>query len=557
MKFEDYEYIRPNIKEIEESISTQTTNLVNAKNIEEARLTVENYFKIYNNFDSMYTLCYIRNSLNTTDSFYELENDFFDNNSPVIESYFKKYEEALLNTKFKDELKGIYGEYFFEKLECSFAVFSDKIIDELVTESKLVSKYEKLQASAKIPFDGKILNLSQVSKYTQNEKRETRLAAHRAVAKFYEDNQEAFNDIYSSLLKVRDKMAKKMGYENYVDFGYLRLGRTDYKAKDVASYRCQIEKSVVPVATKIINEQAKRIKIDNLQNYDLSLEFLDGNPTPKGSEEELLLAAKKMYGEMSPETKEFFDFMLDHSLLDLKSKAGKVGGGYSTNILNYKSPYIFANFNGTKHDVEVLTHEAGHAFQGFRDLAIYENPYYISPTYEACEIHSMSMEFFAYPWLELFFKEDTKKYKFSHLRGGLTFIPYGASIDEFQHFVYENPNCTTEQRNEKWRNIEKKYTPYEKYDDIPFLDNGSRWMYQGHIFSDPFYYIDYTLAQVCALNFYLLSLENNDLAWQKYIKLCDLGGSASFLKLLKKIGFDNPFEDGFLDKMMAKVDKLL
>jgi len=348
-----------------------------------------------------------------------------------------------------------------------------------------------------------------------------------------------------------------MGYENYIEFAYKKLGRTDYTEEDVAKYRDQIFESLVPVVSGIIKEQGKRIKIDNMQSYDLSLEFLDGNPTPKGSRESLVDKALAMYSEMSPETKEFFNLMVDRELMDLDSKAGKQGGGYCTEFPDYKVPFIFANFNGTKHDVDVLTHEAGHAFQSYESSKLIENPQMVFPTLEACEIHSMSMEFFAYPWMESFFKEDTEKYKFSHVRGALTFIPYGATVDEFQHFVYKNPKATKEERKAYFRKLQLKYTPYIKYDDIPFMQKGARFFAQGHIFQVPFYYIDYTLAQVCALQFYLASVKDRKEAWQRYIKLCRLGGSRPFLELVSEAGLKNPFVPGTIKAIVEELKEIM
>jgi M3 family oligoendopeptidase len=315
--------------------------------------------------------------------------------------------------------------------------------------------------------------------------------------------------------------------------------------------------SVVPVAHKIIMENGARIGIENPKFYDQSLEFLDGNPTPKGTKDELVGKALRMYSEMSPETKEFFEFMCEHELLDVESKPGKANGGYCTYIDGYKSPFIFANFNGTSGDVDVLTHEAGHAFMAYCSKDTVENPDLLWPTSEACEIHSMSMEFLAWPWMELFFGDAADKYRFSHLEHAITFLPYGVAIDEFQHAVYANPEMTHEERCAKWREIEKKYLPLKKYTGFSYYNKGTWWMKQSHLFGSPFYYIDYTLAQVCAFQFHNENMKNHEKTWKKYTKLCKMGGKYPFLTLLEKANLRNPFEDGNVKKAIKPLVKLL
>jgi len=266
--------------------------------------------------------------------------------------------------------------------------------------------------------------------------------------------------------------------------------------------------------------------------------------------------ASTMYSELSDETKKFFDFMTERKLLDLDSKPGKRAGGYCTYIPDYSSPFIFANFNGTSDDVDVLTHEAGHAFQNFSSRG-FKVPEYIWPTYEACEIHSMSMEFITWPWMKLFFEEDEIKYKFGHLSAGVLFIPYGVTVDEFQHYVYANPSATPTDRKSKWREIEKKYLPTKDYEDNEFLEKGGYWFRQGHIFNDPFYYIDYTLAQICAYQFWIRFNENKTEAWKDYYNLCTVGGSIPFLELVDYAKLKSPFKEETFDYIAGPIKKWL
>ena len=554
MKFSEYKYERPNFDFMCEMLASATKRIAESNDVNEIKEIIAEVNKNSVVFSTCSILAFIRNTINTQDEFYEKEVEVINEEGVRVQSKNNEYSKVLVNHKLRKELEEIYGSYWFKRMELSLKCFDDVIMDDLVEQSKLTIAYDKLMASAQIEFDGKINNLSQMGKYTTSTDRETRKNAFKKINEFLVANEDEIDDIYDKLVKVRDKMAKKLGYENYIELGYANMGRTDYDATMVASYRKQVLENVVPVANAIVMENGKRIGIDNPKFYDQSLEFLDGNPTPKGTKDELVQKALNMYTEMSLETKEFFEFMVEHELLDLESKPGKSNGGYCIYIDGYKSPFIFANFNGTSGDVDVLTHEAGHAFMAYCSKDTVENPDLIWPTSEACEIHSMSMEFFAYPWLEEFFKEDIKKYKISHMNGAITFIPYGVCVDHFQHLVYENPNCTKEERKQMWKKLEKMYTPWRDMEGLEAYDKGCYWYRQGHIFSSPFYYIDYTLAQVCALEFYLNSLENRAESFEKYVKLCKLGGTKSFLGLIEEVGINNPFIDGSIKKI---IDKLL
>ena len=434
--------------------------------------------------------------------------------------------------------------------------FSEEIIDDLIRENKLVTEYDKLVASAKLNFEGEIRNLSQMRPFMESKDRDIRKKASETMIGFFQENEKEFDRIYDELVKVRDKMARTLGFSDYVEMGYKRLSRSDYDSNMVANYRKQVYEDLVPVVAELKDRQRKRLGLKELKHYDEPLEYLTGNAIPKGNPDWIIDNGKKMYGELSKETDEFFSFMVERELLDLVSKKGKMAGGYCTIIPDYKSPFIFSNFNGTSGDVDVLTHEAGHAFQSYMSMG-FELPEYGFPTLEACEIHSMSMEFITWPWMELFFKEEVDKYKFSHLVGAINFIPYGVTVDEFQHFVYENPTATPDERKAKWREIEKKYLPFRDYEDNEFLNNGGYWFRQGHIFSSPFYYIDYTLAQVCAFQFWIKTMQDREKAWDDYLRLCKAGGSLSFLKLVELANLDNPFVDGTIKRVVKPLKEWL
>ena len=556
MKFNEYKYEHLDLEKIKKEFSELIKSFEKAENVEGQVNAFDEIIKLRNHIETMQTLVSVRHSIDTNDEFYDKENEYMDEISPILFGFTNDFYKALVNSKFKDELIQKYGKFLFDLAENTLKTFSPEIIPDAQEENRLSSKYSKLIASAKIDFDGKELNLSQMVPYTQSKDRNVRIEAAKKVAQFFSENQDEFDDIYDSLVKVRTRMAQKMGYKNFVEFGYKQLSRLEYDAKMVEGYRKQVLENIVPLHTELRERQGKRLGVDKLKFYDEAIKFNSGNADPHGSPEWILNNGKTMYKELSKETDEFFTFMTENNLLDLLSKKGKISGGYCTYIPEHKAPFIFANFNGTSHDIDVLTHEAGHAFQVYQSRR-FEVPEYLWPSYEACEIHSMSMEFLTWPWMDLFFENDTDKYKFIHLSEALLFIPYGVTVDEFQHWVYENPEATPKERREKWIEIEKKYLPTRDYGEVEELKNGIFWFRQGHIFSSPFYYIDYTLAQVCAFQFWIKSRENREKAWQDYLNLCKLGGSKPFFELMKSANLKNPFEEGTLAFVIPKIKEYL
>ena len=553
MKFSEYRYERPDVKAFEQKFKALLESFNSAGSCDEQDHAMTAINKLRSEFDTLQQIASIRHSIDTNDEFYKSEQDFFDETGPVVQEYITDYYRSLVNSSFRTELENKWGKQLFQLAELSLKTFSPEIIEDLQQENKLTTEYAKLIASAKILFEGEERTLSQLGPFQQSTDRDMRRRAMEASSGFMAENEEKFDRIYDDLVKVRTKIARKLGFSNYVALGYARMSRTDYSAEMVANFRNQVLEHIVPVATKLKERQQGRIGVDQLLYYDENFSFKSGNATPKGEPEWIVNNGAKMYAELSPETNEFFRFMQDNFLMDLVSKKGKQSGGYCTYISEYGAPFIFSNFNGTSGDIDVLTHEAGHAFQVFesRSFAV---PEYSFPTYEACEIHSMSMEFFTWPWMDLFFEEDADKYRFAHLASGLIFIPYGVTVDEFQHYVYENPDATPAERKIAWREIERKYLPHRNYAGNPYLEQGGFWHKQGHIFNTPFYYIDYTLAQICAFQFWKKMNEDRTEAWSEYLNLCRQGGSLSFTELVKVAGLISPFEDGCVTSVIGSIE---
>lgn len=556
MKFTEFKYARPMYEKTKEDFLSLVDAINKSTSYLEQKENINKLNKIRNNIESMSTIASIRYSIDTSSSYYIEEKKYWDEHSPLYDELNSFFYKAIINSEFKEELIIDFGNQFFNICKYSIEVFSSDIIEELQEENRLCSEYTKLLASAKIMFNGKERNLSGLGPYMISKDRSIRKEANEAYYSFFENNEDKFDELFDKLVKVRDKIAKKLGFDNFVEVGYIRMMRTDYNEVMIEKFRKQVLKYIVPVASNLYEKQANRLGIEKLTYIDENIEFLTGNATIKGGEEYIIENGKKMYEDLSKETKEFFDFMLDNELMDLVTKENKAAGGYCTYIPNYKSPFIFSNFNQTSEDIDVLTHEAGHAFQLYMSTHI-EMPEINFPTFESCEIHSMSMEFITWPWMNLFFKEDTDKYQFTHMSTAMKFIPYGIVVDEFQHHIYKNPSMSKDERKNTWREIEKKYLPHKDYEGCDFLERGGWWFKQGHIFKNPFYYIDYTLAQICALQFWGNMRINKDVTWENYLEICKVGGTKSFLEIIEIGKLKSPFEENSVEKIIDSIKNWL
>ncbi len=556
MKFSEMPYRRVE-KAVLDQISRLTERLTCASSAEEAEKIFMESEAISTEVQTMMNLCYIRSTIDTTDEFYAAEQEYNDELTPLLTEKSQEFSKALCASPFRRELEKKWGTLLFTNAELSMKGFAPELVPLLQEENALTSQYQKLYASAKIDFDGKVLTVAQLAPYKQSADRAVRKAAYEAEGSFFDANREQFDEIYDKLVKNRTAQAKKLGYENYLELGYIRLNRNCYGPADVARFRRQVVESMVPVVAEIKKAQAKRIGIADMKFYDDNFFYPDGNATPQGTPEELLAAGEKMYTEMSPETAEFAKLLFGNELFDVLAKPGKAPGGYCTSLPAYKAPFIFSNFNGTAGDVDVLTHEAGHAFADYvaaRTIPILDLR---SPTMEGCETHSMSMEFFTAPWHRLFFKEQTEKYEVSHAEDALIFIPYGSMVDHFQELMYTHPEMTPEERNETWLKLERQYRPYLDFEDLPFYSRGAGWQRQLHIYQYPFYYVDYCLAQSMALQFWMESVKDWNAAWKKYLKFVGMGGTRTFVDLIRESGLLSPLDDGSIAKIVEPVSKWL
>ena len=555
MKFSEMPYERIDMKAVEAGYKDIIERTKKATSGEEQFKIHQEYYKFMEDVSTNITLSSIRHSVDTADEFYEKENDFYDEVLPLISNLENEYAKVLFESPYRDYLEEKISKVYFKNIELALKAFDEKIIPDLQEENALTSKYSKLIASAKIPFDGEVYNVSLMTKFTTAADRDTRKRAVKALSDYFMSVTDEISDIYDQLVKVRTRMARKLGYENFVELGYYRMNRNSYNRKMVENFRKQVKEYFVPFANELNEKRKNRLGVDSLKFYDQGVYFKNGNPAPSGTPEEILKAGQEMYHELSDETAEFFDFMMENELFDVLGRKTKQAGGYMTYLPKYKSPFIFANFNGTSGDVDVITHECGHAFQGYltRNEEIRE---YADITMETAEIHSMSMEYFTYGWMDKFFGDRTEDYKTMHFEDAAIFLPYGCMVDEFQHIVYENPDMTPQERKDVWARLEKEYRPHIDFDNDPFFGNGGYWQRQPHIFASPFYYIDYVLASVCAMQFKVAMDKDYKEAWERYLKLCKISARLFYSDMLKEVQLDVPFEDGCIKKLVDNLKKI-
>ena len=555
--FPTIQYERPDLQKFADKAMELKNAVEQAASYEEAKEALKQYEKVQDHVQTMCTVVYIRHTVDTRDDFYEKENQYINQTMPTITPALLAFEKALQNSKFRKEFEAEYGKQMFVSMELQEKSFCEANIPLMQREAELTDEYQKIMAGAQIEFEGEKRNLYGLQKFFEAEDRKVRQNAWKAYSDFYHGNEERLEQIWDELISIRNEMGRNLGFENFIPEGYLQQGRTDYGEKEVAAFREQIKWELVPLCQELYEAQKKRLGISELMAYDEKRIYPDGNAVPAGDDDFMVAQAQKMYHQISPETGEFIDFMIEHQLMDLKNRPGKASTGYMTELLDYQAPFVFSCFNHTIGDMQVLTHELGHAFAGYMAMRSQPLSQYYSESTDIAEIHSMSMEQFAYPYAEMFFGDQADKFRFAHLQEAITFVPFGAAVDEFQHICYANPQLTPKERTLEWKKLEEAYMPWRKYDADDFFDRGGWRYHKLHIFLYPFYYINYTLTTMGALEFKTRDAENHKKAWEDYLRLCRCGGSMSYLETLKHADLMVPFEEGTIAKAVAYAKSVL
>lgn len=544
-RFADITAAPPNFEEVQAEYDEIGAALESAGSAQEAAGAFTRWDVLRRGFATWAALTQLQFQRDTANGGYKTAIELLNVLQPKITGLDVTMKRKFLRSPLRAELERLLGEYLFARWETDVTAYDPVIEPFSVQESTLEDEYTTLVAAAKVQFRGEELNLALLGKYAEDPDRETRREAAFAKWEFFSRNGAEIDRIYGDLVQVRHRMALELEYNNFTELGYRRLTRTDYGPAEVARWREEIVREIVPLAERIVQHQAQELGIDRVMLWDERIFSREGAPQPPQGYDDMLAAARDAFDKLGPSLGSFARMMMDRDLVDLQARDGKAQGGFCTSFPSYGLPYVFANFNGTTHDVNVLVHEFGHAFQCYqsRDIPVSE---YLWPTLEACEIHSMSMEFFAHPQLERFFGPKAQQYRKEHLQSSLTVLPYAAAIDHFQHLVYEHPDASADERHAFWKQMEATYMPWRRYDGIEHLERGGFWHQQRHIFIVPFYYIDYTLAMCCALQFWARSLDDYPRALNDYTELCKRGGTLPFQTLAASAGLQSPFEPGVL-----------
>ena len=553
-KFRDLPYQRPNVRQLKNEFALFLKRLKSAKTFEEADEAFVGYLHGFDHWNTGYNVALIRNDRNVKDDFYDAEVKFFNRESAKMMLTLKKGIKAALSSPFLPQFKEKYGAQLFKMLDTQLRLIKPSIILPTIREGNLCAAYSRTAASCSVEFMGEKCNSSMLWRHVSSTDRAERKAGFAAWATFYESISGKLDRQYDKLVKTRCIIAKRLGFPSYIEYAYLARSRYDYDPEKVAAFREAVRTYITPLCEKLYRAQAARLGLDRLEIYDEDLCFPDGNARPMGTPEELVEKARQMYGELSPETGEFFNFMAEHELYDLETRENKARGGYMKQLPDYRAPFIFSNFNGTSADVDVLTHEAGHAFQGYYAAQRLPLSLQVESTSEIGEIHSMTMELLTFPYMERFFGDKADRYRFAHFTDAIKLLPYIVAVDEFQHRVFENPGASAADRHKLWRALERKYMPWRSYDGSAFMEGGGWWQHQGHIFTGPFYFIEYALAQLDAFALYRKQIEGGD-AWDSYLKLCGMGGKYGYFETLERAGLPNPLDAETVRELAAFVEQ--
>lgn len=557
MRFEDIPYVRPDSHELSR-LSALTELVRSADSAQELSRAIREVNDIDKHVYTMLTTGRIRYAQNTQNTFYRAEQAHIARAEAEFSLRINAFYTAASESPFAGELSGEFPAALFNKYRLKNRTVSESVIGELEEESRLISEYRRLESSVFVEFNGKSIPEHELSKYMNSPDRETRRAAYLAHSAHYDAHQDEYNAIYSGLVKARTSLARKLGEYNFIRTGYFRLAKDCYGENEVSSFRQEVKKHIVPLVEELRARQAKRIGLSRLCAYDNNMQFLSGNPKPVLSGDALVRAGFDVYRQLCTEGAEFVNSIISSGTCDLFPRQFKNNVAYCEALPEYGLPFIFANLNGTASDVSTFTHELGHAFAGF--LAAKSTDIFAlqDPTYESCEVQGMAMEFLSWPYYENFYGSEAGRVKLMQLIDALEFIPYGCMVDEFQHRIYEQPELTAAERQKIWLTLEATYRPYLDISDVPLWRDGRVWHRQSHIFTVPFYYIDYCLAQLISIQLLELMLRDGHAeAFSRYRRFVEPGGALSFIELVEAAGLENPFAPGTVEKAANAACRIL
>lgn len=557
-KLSEIKIPRPDFRVVEALYADAIERVEQAQSGDDVLEVVLEHNELVRRVSELVTLTMIRHTQDTTDERYAEDQKWVDENRQRFTKLAVDFSEAVYASPFKDYIEERIGHMYFARIEKNKKTFCEENIPLRQRETELVNEYQSIMDTCQSVVDGQPRPFWELQGLLSHEDRNIRKEAFKAFSGFLSENEEKMERIWDELIKVRNEIGRNLGFENFVPVGYLERERLDYGREEIAKFRKQVEEEVVPLCNELFEAQAKRLGIDHVMAYDENVIFPDGNARPAGDREYMMGQIIEMLREMSPETDEFITFILDHELIDYKSRPGKAATEYSTMLSSRKAPFLFEHFDGSPGDVQYLTEGLGHAFASYRASRKQPLEEYYASSSDITEIHAMSMVQFANKFADRLFGEDAWKYEFGNLQYFMTFIPFGVAVDEFQHICYDNPDMTPKERTYEWHKLEEKYMPWRRYEeDDEFMRRGGYWYHKIHFFSHPLYYIEYSLATVNAMEMYKKYIERPGTAWKEYLELTDVGGSKNCLEILELAKLTPAYKDGAVKESISYVKSIL
>ena len=557
-KLSELKFPKPDLRVVEDINEDVIRRIEEARDGDDVLEVIFEHNELLRKTNDLLEVSLIRQSQDTTSEKYEEERRWVYEHRPLFDKAAVKFNEALYNSPYRDYIREKLGPMYFIKMDIEKKNYCEANIPLTQRQAEIEDEYQKLMATCQVEIDGDTRSFLGLQRLWAHEDREVRKAAFKAFSDFMRDNEAKLEELFDELIKIRTQIGKNLGYDNFLPVAYLERGRISYNQEDVANFRKQVQEEIVPLCVKLFEKQKERLGIDELMAYDEAIVFPDGNAKPAGDPEYLMKQIIEMFHEMSPETSEFIDFMVEHELMDCEVRQGKAAREYSTMLMSRKAPFVFTFFDGTAKSVKNFLGAMGHAFASYRSSRKQPIREYYSSSADIMEIHVMSMTLFTNRFADRLFGEDAKKYEYYNLHDLMTFIPFGVAVDEFQHICYEHPELTPAERNAEWRKLEEKYMPWRKYDEEDeFMARGGFWYHKHHIFLYPLYYIEYPFATVNAMEMYQKYLEHPGTAWREYLTLADLGGSKQYLETLELANITPVFKDGAVAESIGYVKDVL
>lgn len=478
---------------------------------------------------------------------------------PKIKPHAFNILQMLAENQHANELdSGTYGNVL-RRAKNRVEIFRKENIPLQTEGQKLNNDYQKVVGAAMVEFEGKEYTLPQMNKFLEVNERSRRETAYMGIWNRFLKDSDEYDRIYDELIKLRTQMAKNAGFETYRELRFRELERFDYGTKESVEFQDAIAEIVVPLVDEIHENRKELLGVDTLRPWDLNVDPKNRKPlTPFENGKELAQKCRMAFDKVDTRLGSYFDVLIDNNLLDLDSRKGKAPGGYMCGFEERRVPFIFMNAAGVQRDVTTLLHEGGHAFH---TIACRNHDIGMNRDYpiEFAEVASMSMELLAGTFLAVFYAEDeeTKRARKNHLVGVITIIPWIATIDAFQHWIYTHPEHTHEERTKAWVEIYDRFRG--NVVDMSGLDKHreNRWMRQLHLFGYPFYYIEYGIAQLGALQVWRNYKINPSKAVEDYLHGLSLGGSKPLPDLFNATGIKFDFSRGMLQELMDMVKEEL